>query len=138
MRCPVGSHVRRANPRDGLAFPSMTTRHRIVRRGQPYGPVLPAGAPDDGADRGLLFLSLGSSIERQFEFIVRMWFNDGTRVRSGDDRDPLLGAPGGSGRFVLPGREPVVLDGVRSFVTTRGGEYFLLPGLTALRALTAR
>jgi deferrochelatase/peroxidase EfeB len=113
----------------------MTSRHRVVRRGQPYGPPLPEGAPDDGAERGLLFLCLGSSIERQFEFVVRLWFNDGARVRSGDDRDPLLGAPGGSGRFVLPGPVPVVLEGVRSFVTTRGGDYFLLPGLRALRAL---
>ncbi len=52
VRCPVGSHVRRANPRDGLAFPSMTTRHRIVRRGQPYGPVLPAGGPTTAPTAG--------------------------------------------------------------------------------------
>jgi hypothetical protein len=37
--------------------------------GIPYGPPLPDGAPDDGADRGVVFISLQTSIARQFEFV---------------------------------------------------------------------
>ena len=37
--CPVGAHIRRANPRMGSAWADvMTTRHRLMRRGLPYGP----------------------------------------------------------------------------------------------------
>ncbi len=42
-RCPLGAHIRRANPRDMLASPKMTTRHRIVRRAMPYGHDPPRG-----------------------------------------------------------------------------------------------
>ena len=45
---PLGSHVRRLNPRDTAA--SMN-RHRMIRRGATYGPGLPEDAPDDGVTR---------------------------------------------------------------------------------------
>ena len=45
LRCPRGAHVRRANPRDALGWEGrLTARHRILRRGMPYGPALPDGA----------------------------------------------------------------------------------------------
>ena len=44
MRCPAGSHIRRANPRHGLPFEGkLVNRHRLIRRGIPYGDPLPAG-----------------------------------------------------------------------------------------------
>ena len=44
LRCPVGSHIRRANPRHGLPFEGkLVNRHRLIRRGIPYGDPLPAG-----------------------------------------------------------------------------------------------
>ena len=43
--CPLGAHVRRANPRDSLGWRTeRTKRHRIIRRGMPYGPRLAEGA----------------------------------------------------------------------------------------------
>ena len=49
MRCPAGSHIRRANPRHGLPFEGeLVNRHRLIRRGIPYGDPLPEGAKDDG------------------------------------------------------------------------------------------
>src|SRR6188472_4268467 len=49
LRCPRGAHVRRTNPRDTLGWEGrLTARHRILRRGMPYGPPLPEGAADDG------------------------------------------------------------------------------------------
>ena len=41
LRCPVGAHIRRANPRDAEGFfdGRLSNRHRIIRRGRPYGPA---------------------------------------------------------------------------------------------------
>lgn len=134
-RCPLGAHVRRANPRDGLLSGKVATRHRLIRRSMPYGPNLPDGAPDDGADRGLMFGCFNASIERQFEFVQRNWFNDGSRVLRGEERDPIVGSPGGSGRFLVGGFPPCQVEGLEPFVHSRGGEYYLMPGRAALAAL---
>jgi Dyp-type peroxidase family len=134
-RCPLGAHVRRANPRDALLSGKVSTRHRLIRRSMPYGPALPDGAPDDGADRGLMFGCFGASIERQFEFVQRNWFNDGSRVLRGDERDPIVGGPGGPGRFLVGGYPPVMVEGLEPFVLSRGGEYYLMPGRAALASL---
>ena len=47
---PLGSHIRRMNPRD---TGHNMNRRRMIRRGAPYGPPLPEGAPDDGVERGI-------------------------------------------------------------------------------------
>jgi Dyp-type peroxidase family len=63
--CPLGAHVRRSNPRDALGFDSrLTFRHRIIRRGMPYGPRLPEDSPGDQEDRGLVFVCFNASISR--------------------------------------------------------------------------
>lgn len=134
-RCPLGAHIRRANPRDALLSGRVTTRHRLIRRSMPYGPILPDGVPDDGADRGLMFGCFGASIERQFEFIQRNWLNDGSRVLRGDERDPVVGAPDGNGRFLVGGYPPRLVTGLEPFVLSRGGEYYLMPGRAALASL---
>ncbi len=82
-----------------------------------------------------MFGCLNASIERQFEFVAQNWLNSGSRLGRGDERDPLVGAPGGSGEFVIGGYPPRLVEGLESFVTTRGGEYYLLPGRSALTAL---
>ena len=134
-RCPLGAHIRRANPRDALLSGKVTTRHRVIRRAMPYGALLPDGAPDDGVERGLMFGCFNASIERQYEFIQRNWLNDGSRVLRNDERDPIVASPGGSGRFLVGGYPPRVVEGLEPFVTCRGGEYYLLPGRAALAAL---
>lgn len=139
LRCPIGAHVRRANPRDGLGWQGrLTKRHRIIRRGMSYGPPLPAGAPDDGARRGLIFVCYQASIARQFEFIQRRWIGDGNALGAGAARDFLLGGPDPDGRLVIPGGPdgaPLVLAPQPRFVTLRGGDYFFAPGLTAIDAI---
>lgn len=80
QRCPLGAHIRRANPRDDRRFfgGKLSNRHRIIRRGRPYGPPLPDGMLEqDGNSRGLLFKCFNASIERQFEVIQSLWVNDG-------------------------------------------------------------
>ena len=44
-RCPLGAHIRRSNPRDALGHDgTLSMRHRMIRRGMPYGPPLPEGS----------------------------------------------------------------------------------------------
>jgi Dyp-type peroxidase family len=137
-RCPVGSHIRRAYPRDALGFKGrMVHRHRLIRRGMPYGDPLPQGSDDDGADRGLIFVCLGASILRQFEFVQTQWLNDGNIFGLGADKDVIAGDNDGSGKMTVQGRPPWFVAAVPRFVTTRGGDYFFLPGISALRLLSS-
>ena len=77
--CPLGSHVVRVNPRDGLRNTIVNTNiHRVIRRGAAYGPVLPEDElDDDGAERGVVFIFMGASLTRQFEFVQQVWMNNG-------------------------------------------------------------
>jgi Dyp-type peroxidase family len=135
-RCPRGAHVRRTNPRDALGWEGrLTARHRILRRGMPYGPPLPDGAPDDGADRGLLFVCLQASIARQFEIVQAQWCNDGNAFGLGAEPDPIAGPAGREMRHVIEGRPPRFVSLMRTHVECRGGEYLLVPSIGALRAL---
>src|SRR5207344_3373875 len=61
--CPIGSHMRRANPRNGFANNSepaavatTANRNRILRRGRPYGPRIDDPRAPAEAKRGLMFL----------------------------------------------------------------------------------
>ena len=136
LACPRGAHVRRTNPRDALGWQGrLTARHRIMRRGMPYGPPLAPGAAADGRDRGLIFVCLQSSIARQFEIVQAQWCNDGDAFGLGEERDPLIAGAGDCADMTVPGHPPKLLRSIPSFVTTRGGEYLFVPGMAALRAL---
>jgi Dyp-type peroxidase family len=140
-RCPLGAHIRRSNPRDALGHDGiLSMRHRMIRRGMPYGPPLPPDADeDDGTDRGLVFVSFQASIARQFEGVQGPWLADGNIFGLGHDTDFLLGASGarGDGKMTIQGKRPFFLAPQQNLVTTRGGEYLFVPGMTALRALAA-
>ena len=136
IHCPLGAHIRRTNPRAGLgAGDALTARQRIIRRGMTYGPALPDGAPDDGADRGIYFVAYMADIERQYEFIQANWCNDGDAVRVGHDRDPFVGRADGDHKFTIPGPVPKFVHPLAEVVTTRGGEYLWTPSIAALHAL---
>jgi hypothetical protein len=94
-------------------------------------------ADDDGADRGLVFVCFNASISRQFESVQLQWLNDGNGFHIGHDSDFLLGSPLGTGKMTLQGDPPFFLSPQGPFVSTRGGEYLFVPGITALRALAA-
>ena len=143
MRCPIASHVRRTNPRDSLTGKparalELANLHRVMRRGRVYGPGLDDPlAGDDGQDRGLFFICLNANIERQFEFIQHTWCNNPKFAGLYDEPDPMtVNQPARGGRFTVqdqPVRRRV--SGIPTFVTTRGGGYFFLPGVAALRCL---
>jgi Dyp-type peroxidase family len=136
-KTPLGSHIRRMNPRDS-SISGVMRIHRMIRRGSGYGPPLPDGVlEDDGADRGLMFAFVGANIGRQFEFVQSEWMNDGAFFGDGKERDPVSGDGAGEGTYNIP-RRPLrrQLKGLSKFVITRGGEYCFLPSLSALRWLS--
>lgn len=136
FRCPIGAHVRRVNPRLSMPFNgALVNRHRLVRRGLPYGPALPEGAADDGVDRGVLFVCFQADLQRQFEFVQSQWLNDGNAFGLGTDKDPLLGNNDGTGKFTVFGEPPVLVAQVPRLVTPVGGEYLFAPGINGLRHL---
>lgn len=139
VQCPLGAHIRRANPRDSPGFfdGRLSGRHRLIRRGRSYGPPLAPGAmEDDGADRGLIFVCFNASIWRQFETVQALWIDDGDPFGLGADKDFLVGEPHGSeGKMTIQGHPPFFIKPQPRFVTMRGGEYLFRPSMTGLRFL---
>ena len=105
LKCPLGAHARRANPRDAFdGDGAVDVRlHRMIRRGTSYGPMLPEGVlEDDGADRGIIFVFAGAHLGRQFEFVKTQWLNDGIFIGAPLEKDPLVGPNDGTGSFTVP------------------------------------
>jgi len=132
---PLGSHMRRMNPRDTAVN---MQRRRMIRRGATYGPPLPEGAPEDGVERGIAAFVLCASLVRQFEFAQNVWINDPNFHELGNERDPVIGNQDGTFDFTIPKR-PIrkKITGLPAFTTLKGGAYFFLPGIKALRYLAA-
>lgn len=170
QRCPIGAHIRRANPRTGdfpVGVSGMLSRlirtlgfgrrhphddliasarfHRILRRGRAYGPTL---APEDAVkadaaadERGLHFVCLAANIVRQFEFVQNAWAMSAKFAGLATESDPLLGnrepllSGEASDRFTMPQADAPArcLKNLPQFVSVRGGAYFFMPGISALR-----
>lgn len=146
--CPIGSHVRRCNPRDSQPPDPQesllqSNRHLLVRRGMPYGEPLfplenlpPESTDDDGKDRGLIFIALNTSISRQFEFVQQMWVNNTKFHGLYNDKDPLIGNNSETCAMTIE-REPIRrrVTGLPRFVTVKGSGYFFVPSIGALHRL---
>jgi Dyp-type peroxidase family len=132
LRCPLGAHVRRTNPRDGLPGGAEgTMRHRIIRRGMPYG-------KDTDKERGLIFICYASSITEGFEFVQRFWCDDGDPLGLGDETDILLQQDPKPGKRRLgmvfdasPENPRRLAPPQTSFVSLRGCEYLFVPSRRA-------
>ena len=146
-RCPVTAHVRRVNTRDTLdptgtdpkpkarSGSALNNRRRILRRGLPYGE---AGAAD--GEHGTVMLAMCANLSRQFEFVQQQWINYGLDFGAGNDTCPIVGNHGPDAKFVIPadpgsGLAPFIATGMPQFVSVRGGDYFFLPSMTALRMI---
>jgi Dyp-type peroxidase family protein len=112
-------------------------RHRIIRRGLPYGQPLEA---DPDGSRGLVFVCYSASIANGFETIQQQWCDRGFQLGLGEEPDYLLQQPNEQGR--LTGRMAISYDPPRvlappaaPFVTVRGTEYLFMPGRSGLAAL---
>src|SRR5246127_1163149 len=138
LRCPLGSHLRRSNPRaTPLKRATAVRRHRLIRRGVEYGPPLLDGVlEDDGIDRGLINLFIQADIERQFEFVQREWMKGGEFIGlDPNEQDPINGVGGEGSQLLVPGAKQPFLFDLPTFVKVKGGEYLFVPGLNALKGL---
>ncbi len=128
LRCPLGAHIRRANPRTSRVA-GLPYSRRLIRRGMPAAWHDAQG----NAEVGLFGLFMCGDIARQFEFIQQQWLQ-GDIFASGvrGTRDPLTGNTDAGGPFSLPGIGTGTTT-VPRLVTTRGSLYLFMPGLAAMR-----
>jgi Dyp-type peroxidase family len=143
LACPIGAHVRRANPRDSLGpDPDTALRlskmHRIIRRGRPYErrAADKEGADGQRTEKGMLFIALNADIAGQFEMIQHSWLNNPHFNGLYSGTDPISHYADQGGHITIQSR-PTNLHIKRPapFVRVRGGAYFFLPGIRALRQI---
>ncbi|KML57592.1 hypothetical protein VL15_14195 [Burkholderia cepacia] len=147
LRCPMGAHTRRMNTRDLLdphvgddnpvnrAGSALNNRRRILRRGLPYG-----SQDDAHGEHGIVMLAVCANLSRQFEFVQQQWLNYGLDFNLGNDTCPLVGSHAPNARYVIAadpksGNPPFIASGIPNFVEARGGDYFFMPSMTALRLI---
>jgi len=158
LKCPLGSHIRRTNPRDwlltektDLESEEMVRKHRILRRGRPYGPPLAASmetedlllADEDHQKRGLHFLCFVGDIIRQFEFVQNAWVKFHKFGGLYEDSDPIIGTHYKkegivTDKFTVQAR-PVRrrYPDMPQFTRMEGGEYFFFPGIRAIKYIAS-
>ncbi|MCW3081660.1 Dyp-type peroxidase [Segetibacter sp.] len=156
LKCPFASHIRRSHPRDSLdmdktASIKVANKHRILRRGRSYGtPVTETMNPHDilkvndiKGERGLHFICFNGDIGRQFEFIQNAWSNNPKFNGLHDERDPITGNHSypentkTTGTFTIPDKNlRKRFTDVPEFVTVKGGAYFFMPGIKALKYIS--
>jgi hypothetical protein len=158
-RTAPGAHLRRMNTRDYLdplnkvgtdpktgkphrnetATTALNKRRRIMRRGLPYGPG-PGADMTDATEQGVTMMILCASLFRQFEFVQQQWIQYGLDFHQGNDTCPMLGNHNRHKRMAIPadpasGDCPYTMSHLKTFVECRGGDYFFVPSLTALRMI---
>ena len=127
---------------------SSTRFHRLLRRGREYGPELSpeqALQPDhpDNQEHGLHFICLNANISRQFEFVQSAWIMNSKFNGMTGETDPLLGNrqpianAQSTDSFLLAQESGLArrITSVPQFIAVRGGAYFFLPGIRALKFL---
>ena len=136
-RCPIGAHMRRNNPRNSPIAGGGGLKHRIVRRGLPYGPPYDPAHPNDGIERGLVGIFIAASLKDSFEFLMKDWVNGSTFAPGlTGTKDPILGDnSGGTGKLVIPvpNAPAIVVSGFSRFAEVRASAYGFLPSLSALQ-----
>jgi deferrochelatase/peroxidase EfeB len=87
-------------------------------------------------DRGAIFLFISAKAMATIEFLQQEWINDGNFIGVGDERDPIIGLQEKEAAFTIP-KDPVrkLVRGIETFNVLRGGEYFFMPSISALKWL---
>lgn len=158
FKVPGGAHIRRMNTRDyldpmntpgvdssGKPYPNadathaLNKRRRVLRRGLPYGASDPAQNTDQ-TEQGVAMMLIGSSLFRQFEFVQQQWVQYGLDFHQGNNTCPMLGEHRTHKRHTITsdpksGKPPYIMSKLKTFVECRGGEYFFVPSMTALRLI---
>jgi Dyp-type peroxidase family len=139
-KVPFGAHIRRMNPRDTqLTRLTDVNIHRLIRRGTTYGKPYDENelsAEADEMPRGAIFLFISAKAMATLEFLQQEWINDGNFIGIGSERDPIIGRQEDDAAFTIP-KEPVRrrIHGIETFNVLRGGEYFFVPSMSALKWL---
>jgi deferrochelatase/peroxidase EfeB len=149
LRCPVGAHIRRANPRNPdlpagtrslvsravrmLGFDSAVLHgdavasvrfHRVLRRGREYGLRMTMNdalaRPATPVETGLQFVCLCADLARQFEFVQGAWIASTKFAGLPHEGDPLMG-----NRLAAPDE----LDTARFTMPREGGTSRVIEGL---------
>lgn len=131
--CPFGAHIRKVNPRLGLA--DGVKIPRILRRGIPFGPRY---EDDPIAERGLAFVSFQTSITDQTDAITNTWMNSAVRPGVDPGHDLLVGRSTQERFITLPvsNRRIRLSAGTAQWITPTGGAYLFAPSKKALARLT--
>jgi deferrochelatase/peroxidase EfeB len=92
---------------------------------------------EEDGKKGLLFVCLNGDIERQFEFIQQTWSIATTFHGLDGETDPFINDTGKESCYSIPMMDGTrTITGFSSFVTTKGGGYFFVPGRQTVRFLT--
>jgi deferrochelatase/peroxidase EfeB len=115
--------------------------HRMIRRGRIYGPRFDPRTADNPANeettsRGLHFLCLNADIAGQFEMVQHSWLNGS--IDPHGETDPLSHWPDRGSDLTIQHRPTNLRVEIPAMVRVRGGGYFFMPSLTALRSLAER
>lgn len=158
-KCPIGSHIRRTNPRNEPVVGTDAMHHRIVRRAMPYGPPYDPSVPDPApVKRGLIGYFINASLFNQFEFIQGQWVLRSSFVKAATapgDPDGTMG----NARFSISGQDiflgvndpktssftlaavsegkadNTTIAGFARTIITAGGAYVFFPSISGLRYL---
>ena len=138
----LGDHTLQSDAKAATRF------HRILRRGREYG--TPLSIEDaihekhDSGPRGIHFICLVGNISRQFEFLQGAWMMNSKFDAMTDESDPLLGnrqhvSAAVTDTFSRPQASGLChrVAGVPPFITVKGGAYFFLPSISAIRYLAS-
>jgi Dyp-type peroxidase family len=150
--CPYAAHIRKVYPRNdrgrfpGQAGESTNQKHRLIRRGIPFGPPYPVDSESgsvNAVERGLLFLAYQTSIVEQFEYIQKTFAStvemDTTTGEVLAGYDPIIGQDkAGKRPFVVPRMEEGrvkrrTVNAGRPWTLPTGGGYFFAPSIKALK-----
>ncbi|KAI0070456.1 Dyp-type peroxidase [Panus rudis PR-1116 ss-1] len=147
-RCPFGAHVRKTNPRNDLEQLGVSLeKFKILRRGIPYGPEV--GKDEEAEhktkkDRGLLFRCYQSHLVNGFQFLQKSWANTPTfPPKNGvtPGFDPIIGQTNDTKNRSITGTDPnnqtATLALIDEWVLSKGGEYFFVPSIPALKSTFA-
>jgi hypothetical protein len=88
-------------------------------------------------DRGIAASIICANLVRRLEFAQNAWISDNAFHELGDEHDPICATRDGSMDFTVPKRPIRMMHmGLSAFTTLKGGPFFFLPGLKAMRYLS--
>lgn len=145
LKCPFHAHIRKANQRGDTPLTSEESERsrRIIRRGVTYGPRAADLSDEPANGVGLLFMCFQADISHQFEFLMRVWFDNPRfpEILSETGDCPLIGQDGNEPQKWRPGWNDEEADQARinfgDWVRLKGGEYFFAPSVGFLQNIVA-